>query len=526
MYTLLIADDERAIREGISRSVSWSDIGIGRVLLAANGKEAYDIIMKERPDIVLTDIIMPVYTGIELVEKVKDTMPQVQFIILSGYNDFAYAQKAIQNEVKQYLLKPCDAESIRKSVQKAVSRIRDIEKKEQFIASMKENVEKLFPQAKEQFFRDLVHGSPNTQNIEAYKELFNVHDGPYRMLLFRIDDNDYVKLLTLKSLVERNFGEENVTFCIIINTAVVLLTTLTGFHELSGLVEKTQKQCYANFNIEATVAVSSEGCISNAAQMYKEIRDIIRFEFYLGEGRIITKDDISVFRNDYSLDTGIQTEELSAAIRTGNIDSVKSITNCVFNAYRMKGYDINRIRACGIELFIIVLKHCEDCEINAWIKNITRINECNTASEIKQFILDFAVKLAERTYQSVISSQNRVIEKVIRYVHENLDDENLSLQHIASEILYLNVDYLGKLFKKETGMRFSQYLLKVRMEKAKELIKASSGDIKVYEIANATGFSNNPSYFTQVFKKYTGCVPKEFREMGKQEEKDSGWLPL
>lgn len=129
MYTLLIADDERAIREGISRSVSWSDIGIGRVLLAANGKEAYDIIMKERPDIVLTDIIMPVYTGIELVEKVKDTMPQVQFIILSGYNDFAYAQKAIQNEVKQYLLKPCDAESIRKSVQKAVSRIRDIEKK-------------------------------------------------------------------------------------------------------------------------------------------------------------------------------------------------------------------------------------------------------------------------------------------------------------------------------------------------------------------------------------------------------------
>ena len=74
MYTLLIADDERAVREGISKSVCWSDIGIGRVLLAANGKEAYNIILKEHPNIVLTDIIMPVLTGIELVEKVKNNM--------------------------------------------------------------------------------------------------------------------------------------------------------------------------------------------------------------------------------------------------------------------------------------------------------------------------------------------------------------------------------------------------------------------------------------------------------------------
>jgi len=141
MYTLLIADDERAVREGISKAIRWSDIGINRILLAANGKEAYDIILKEKPNIVLTDIIMPVLTGIELVEKVRPLMPETQFIILSGYNEFSYAQKAIQNEVLQYLLKPCDADSIKGSVQKAVSRIQNIEKKERFIESMKENVE-------------------------------------------------------------------------------------------------------------------------------------------------------------------------------------------------------------------------------------------------------------------------------------------------------------------------------------------------------------------------------------------------
>ncbi|WP_252891766.1 hypothetical protein [Thermoclostridium stercorarium] len=202
------------------------------------------------------------------------------------------------------------------------------------------------------------------------------------------------------------------------------------------------------------MAISSEGVISNAAQMFREVKDIVKFEFYLGEVKIITKDDVNVFRADYSLNSDTQIEELSAAIRSGNVDLVRCIINTIFNSYRINGFDINRVRACGIELYIIIIKHCEDCEISKRIKNITKINECNTVSEIKDFILNTATALAKKTYDSVISGQNRVIEKVIRYVHENIHDENLTLQYIASKILYLNVDYLGKLFKKETGMRF------------------------------------------------------------------------
>lgn len=171
-------------------------------------------------------------------------MPETQFIILSGYNEFSYAQKAIQNEVLQYLLKPCDADSIKGSVQKAVSRIQNIEKKERFIESMKENVEKLLPQAREQFFRDLFQGSPNIRSLEPYEKLFDLHEGPYRMLLFKIDEYDYVKLLALKSLVEQNFGAGNVTVCIIINTYVVLLTGMTDFDSLSRMVEKFKSSAF------------------------------------------------------------------------------------------------------------------------------------------------------------------------------------------------------------------------------------------------------------------------------------------
>ena len=162
------------------------------------------------------------------------------------------------------------------------------------------------------------------------------------MLLFKINEHDYVKLLTLKSLIEQIFGSENVTFCIIINTAVVLLTSLTNFSKLSKMVEKTQKQCFSSFNIEATVAISSEDFFSNVSQMYREIKDIIRFEFYLGEGKIITKNDVNIFKTDYTLNTETQSEELSAAIRSGNIKSCKIIINSIFNSYK-NGYDINRV---------------------------------------------------------------------------------------------------------------------------------------------------------------------------------------
>jgi two-component system response regulator YesN len=287
---------------------------------------------------------------------------------------------------------------------------------------------------------------------------------------------------------------------------------MVDFNALSGLVEITQRQCSTGFGTDVTVAVSSEDSFINAAVLYREVKDIIKFEFYLGEGRIITKNDVNVPKPDDAPPADIQADELSAAIRSGNISQVQSILDCIFNSFCRNRYDINKIRAFGIELYIAVIKQCEDCEINVWIKNITKINECSTVAEIRQFILDTAVKLARKRYELVVSNQNRVIEKVIRYIHQNIDDDNLSLQLIASKILYLNVDYLGKLFKKETGMRFSYYLFKSRMEKAKELIKAASDNIKIYEIAKATGFSNNPSYFTQMFKKYTGTLPKEYRQ--------------
>ena len=118
MRKLLIADDERTIREGMAKSIDWKAIGISSVILAADGREAVKVIEKHNPDIAIVDIIMPELTGLEVISHFSDMADKPEFVILSGYDEFSYAKEAIRNNVKDYLIKPCDTSELTATIQK------------------------------------------------------------------------------------------------------------------------------------------------------------------------------------------------------------------------------------------------------------------------------------------------------------------------------------------------------------------------------------------------------------------------
>ncbi len=135
-----------------------------------------------------------------------------------------------------------------------------------------------------------------------------------------------------------------------------------------------------------------------------------------------------------------------------------------------------------------------------------------TVQQIHEYIETTAKKITIDYYNRFKSKQTSVISKVIDFVKENLGNPNLSLKMVANKILYMNPDYLGKLFRQETGQRFSVYLTKLRIEKAVDLI-VEMDDVKVVTLAEMIGFGDNPQYFSQVFKKYTGYTPSEYRKV-------------
>lgn len=157
------------------------------------------------------------------------------------------------------------------------------------------------------------------------------------------------------------------------------------------------------------------------------------------------------------------------------------------------------------------------------MKGIVSVQAAKKLSDIKSFIEQNGFEIAKANAPESNKIYSSLIRDTINIIDENIENENLSLRWLAGTILYTNVDYLGKLFKKETGKNFSHYVMEKRMEMAKDLIIEGKKD-RIYEVAEKVGYGSNSQYFSQVFKKYTGVSPLEYREFARlaREKNEAG----
>jgi two-component system response regulator YesN len=406
MWTLLIADDERTIREGIANCVDWSSLGISRVLLAADGREAYEMIVRERPDIAIVDIVMPEMTGIDVISSFGDEDGSPEFVIVSGYGEFDYAKEAIKHNVKDYILKPCDALEIEATVRAIVARIERRRSMETERLHLRQYVDSLVPHAQEQALCDYLTGVSDG-DAGQFSEVFGESCQELRLLLLSLDNPDSLQSLpALRKLLEGAPALQGRRFCATVCDCIVLIFDARSETDVKGIVRYVCQMAARVSITGVRAAISASGCIHDLRMLYRQAYEALR-RCPLGESGRGTVDDAPLI-------------------------------------------------------------------------------------------------------DATISRYSKPVRQMIEYVSEHLDDSSLSLARIASDVLYLNPDYLGRLFRKECGVRFSDYLTKVRMEKAKQII-ARSADLRVYEVAQKVGLGNNVAYFGQVFRKHTGMRPSEFR---------------
>lgn len=407
MRKILIADDERTIREGIKSAVDWNSLGISEVLTAADGKSACDIIEDKNPDIAIVDIIMPEMTGIEIISHFKKRGGGPEFVIISGYGEFDYAQEALRNEVNNYILKPCDINEITETLIKIIKRLdgRSVIEKER--RQMKEHLILLMPQAREQIFRDYVTGvETGADSLDLLRQMLGREDCLFRLLLFDIGERDnYSKLVILKKCVDGTACLKGWRYSVILNGCVVIALDPDEKNVPDDILKSVRNDASRHNITEVRASVSRSGDFDSLPEMYRETQEAVKFAFLFDDGELVTAAPL---------------------------------------------IDASAPHRC------------------------------------------------------------KVVKKIMQYVNEHYCDSSLTLGYIASNVLYLNVDYMGKLFKKECGVKFSDYLMSVRMEKAKHII-AETGDIRVYEIAQQVGLGDNSAYFSNNFRKYTGMLPTEYR---------------
>jgi len=511
VYKVLLVDDERIILDGITRIIDWPTLGLELLGTAQNGLQGYERIAGENPDIVVCDIRMPGMDGLELVEKTHASHPHIKFVILSGFGEFEYANRAMQYGVKHFLLKPTNERKIEDALSAIVRELDSGRDQESFVRTVKERLEKVMPHVKEQVLKEFVTNKTyGSLDWEYYRGLFRFEfNRPVRLLLFQPEGSfEYEHLFAVKNIAE-DLLEETLLGTTIGGHVLILIEDIEDAAWLHERIHAIRNAFQQYYKLDLTISLSDPDLITKARKLYQETLQGLKYRFYLDEGGLITSKETGGSAESEFEDYDFDESRLAMSVRSGDGAGAERALREWFAGLKRAQFDIDMTKSYAIQQYVALFRQADPQSMGECYRTIPQLVEMSTLQAIQLCFEETVRDMAKRNYERNALKHTTIIRRIEEIVGQRLHDGDLSLNLVAREMLYMNADYLGKLFKKETGERFTHYVVKARIKRATELI-AERPDIKIFELAAQLGYGDNPQYFSQVFKKQLGCTPSEY----------------
>lgn len=538
---VFLVEDEMVIRRGIKNSIDWEKEGYIFCGEASDGELAYPMIIKEKPDILITDIRMPFMDGLELCKLVKKELPNIKILILSGYDEFDYAKEAIRLGVTEYLLKPISSGKLLEALNGVSESIRrekeDKDLVRKYMEEMRENTE----HEKQKFFEQMIAGNLSMADaLETGKKYeMSLSAGMYNLLLFRftlgeenrksgelLGEAEYaIEKLTerLEYVFEFQRGVEGWAFLLMADNEEQMSERVK---ELSKDLEEIMK----NYSTIAYFGGIGQPVarLRELEESFREAERALAARFTMELNRIISVDDIRMAQNVDTLDD-IEITSFGEIEKTRTMlekflinwveDEIDEFVDVYINELPEENLKSVLMRQYIImDAYIVMMSFCEkiegiEGEMQAQSEELKNsMKTIQTVEEIKNYIRMLLKKIigvrdtiSGRRYSDIIEIAKDQIRKTY------MSDE-ISLNTVAAEV-GMSPSYFSSIFSKEMGKTFVEYLTEIRMDRAKELLMCSS--MKTSEIGYEVGYKD-PHYFSYIFKKTQNCTPKEFRARGKE----------
>ncbi|MBR5336807.1 MAG: response regulator [Lachnospiraceae bacterium] len=529
---VFLVEDEFVIRNGIEKSIKWEENGYEFVGEAGDGEVALPLILKTKPDILITDVKMPFMNGLELSRIVKQELPETKIIILSGYNEFDYAKEAINLSVTEYLLKPISAAQLLESLDKVKESLLSEKEKKELIKKYSEEMGENAESTKIKFFRQLLFGDmPTSDAIEGGKKYgISLSAGTYCIMLFKIlpaaeSDNPLDNLFEVENDIDRI--TDSMEEAIAIQKGVEGWAFLLMAEEESGMDQKIEefRQKLAEM-MEKYPEVEYFGGIGRKVVRIKELKKSYMDadkafigRFSLKSNQIISLDQLKEHEEETELPVGFANVEHSRELigkylsngTAGEMEGflklyMEEFTRDALTSEIMRQYLIMDIYITVMAFYEKLEAEDEDFKNRAeQVRNRMQKNQApeqmgEDLKELLTAIIELRDKQSERRYSDIIGRAKEILE-------ETYMQDDISLNSVA-EMVGMSPSYFSSIFSKEAGKTFIEYLTEIRMEKAKELLMCSS--MKTSEIGHNVGYKDS-HYFSYIFKKKQGCSPKEYR---------------
>lgn len=523
MYKLLVVEDEDFIRETIVSCIDWKSIGFV-VEQAEDGEIALEVAQRFRPDAVVTDVRMPIMDGLELTAALKKQFPETVVVVLSGHDEFKYAQEAMSLGVAEYITKPILPKDFTDAMRRLYTRLSGNEKQRMEIEKLQLQLHQSLPLLRERLLNLLIT-RPLKEDALAEKLGFlelDIQGAAFTVLVFSTYEEDCSletgELITfaLLNVISEEIGNRGICFNDSSGRLVVLFCANDPENEdrefIYALADalRLSNQYVLNFTITAAIGATVHA-LSELSLSYETAISSLEQQLLFGKGRVYDyRDYIHMEPEDFYFFS--QVEELITCFHfNSNAEFIQKLADLTLAMTQRSGLtNPESIRVALIDLLngthrVLLEAGCA-LPPNASAM-YERIFSMDVLTESVPLIKEYLTQAKEQLDNLNTPRSAAIIQMVCTYIKQSFSDPELSLNRAAEQV-FISPVYLSMLFKRELGVTFVDYVTATRLEQAKKHLQG--GRSKNYEVAAMVGY-NDPQYFSNCFKKYTGMTPSEYR---------------
>lgn len=515
IHQLIFVDDESIVREGVKTRVAWGENGFNLAGVFENGLDAYQFIEENKVDAVISDINMPKMDGLELSRAISENHPGITVILLTGYDEFEYAQNAVKYKVQDFILKPVTAAELEVILEKLHAVLSRKKKDEEEHSRIVKMLEMSFPLLRERFFNRLVTGKLSNANVLGRKDFYQWEDleGTYQVVTASLEEDcEDVNAFMLVDYCTKIKGQWDEVFSDRDGNIIILLQDESADSiNVRARILAEKAFLYAESLSLPGIFIGigeSADSIGYIQQSYRESRNAADYARVAGFSRIVSSVEITN-RGKLSLfKFQIFENDLKKQLREGSGDNTFASFEKIMELLRKHYVSRDELAYYFSRLHTLINNFLMEMDMSSLLEESppppSVFTSITTAGGYFKEQLGGIDRRIQEHRNSVVFSR---IERAKDIIAKRYNDKNFSLKAICSE-LFISTSQFSVIFKEGTGKTFVEYLTEHRIAEARKLLKNS--DMKSYEIAENVGFAD-PRYFSIIFKKHTGVTPMEYR---------------
>lgn len=513
-WSIVIVDDDQHVLNGIKAILSRSNLPCEVVGLALNGEEGLEMIINKQPDLIITDIYMPKMNGIEMIRSLREKNFQQKIIILSGYSEFKHAQQALKLKIEDYLSKPASRTTIIQTVENVLDQLKELQINQRNYQKYKTKVKQYEKYLTEELIESVIKGQLNFTSLQGNQQkIINEWSAQLHLpirLYFSISnqntrgDEHQLIHFAITNIIEDTMYDFDVGYYYIEMDQINSILCLHVPENKKSLLDSQHPIIINKIknNLSRILPIEIDDKTGKLSSTWQEtISSIHKLLSSATDNKQAAEDIIEI--------RPIK-RELTRAIRSTNIESIKKVLDNFFNQIMDNAFTSSIAMRIGIELWSTFKYELENTGVNTLDQFDQLSNPYHQFPQLHSWkeLYDIFQKLVNTLEKEPVFQENvrhsKLVDDVLKYVEDNLHNP-ITLNQISEE-LYISRNYLGRIFKDHMNVSFTEYLTNTRINKARKLLL--TGDHMIYEVAAAVGFEN-PAYFSALFKKTLGYSPSQ-----------------